>query len=89
MAGVGLQKNGDVAYRQFAAGEGGVLLHLETGQYYGVNRLGAAIWNLIDGSRTGEGVVAELRQGVEDPPSTLGADVERFLDGIRRRDLIF
>jgi coenzyme PQQ synthesis protein D (PqqD) len=84
----GIQRNGDVAYRELASGEGGVLLHLGTGQYYGVNRLGAVIWSLLDGERTGDGVVAELRARVEDPPPTFMADVERFLDGMRRRDLI-
>lgn len=88
MQATGIRKNEKVVYRELASGEGGVLLHLETGQYYGVNRLGAAVWSLLDGERTEQGVVAELGAHLEDPPPAFETDVERFLDGMRRRDLI-
>ena len=88
MAATGIRKNGDVVYRELASGEGGVLLHLGTGLYYGVNRLGAAIWSLLDGERTGEGVITVLRARLGDPPTTFEADVESFLHGMRQRDLI-
>jgi hypothetical protein len=84
----GIQKSGDVVYREFGSGEGGVLLHLKTGQYYGVNRLGAAIWSLLDGERTEEAVVAEVRESEDQFPPSFEVDVERFLEGLRRRDLV-
>ena len=31
-----------------AEGEGGVLLHLDSGQYHGVNPVGLAIWELLE-----------------------------------------
>jgi hypothetical protein len=86
MVTAGIEKNDLVVFRELAAG--GVLLHLRTGQYHGVNSLGAVIWSLLDGERTQKAVVAEVRARLQDSPPTLEADVERFLDGIRRRDLI-
>jgi hypothetical protein len=88
MSAKGIQKSGDVVYRELASGEGGVLLHLKTGQYYGVNRLGAAIWSLLDGERTEKAVVAEVRESEDQFPPNFEVDVERFLEGLRQRELI-
>jgi hypothetical protein len=83
-----IRKNERVAFRELASGEGAVLLHLETGQYHGLNRIGSAIWTLIDGERTRSDVVAELSKRVSEPPDKLEDDVELFLDDMRARDLI-
>jgi hypothetical protein len=83
-----IRRNPKAAYRDLAAGEGGVLLHLETGSYHGVNPIGALIWDLIDGGRTQEDLVSELRQRVEDPPARLDDEVASFLNDLRQRDLI-
>jgi hypothetical protein len=83
-----IQKNERVAYRDLASGEGGVLLHLESGQYHGVTRVGALIWDLIDGERGEEGLIVELRRQIADPPPRLDEDVRSFLDALRERDLI-
>lgn len=41
-------------------GEEAVILHLKDGTYYGLNAVGATVWNLIQQPRT----VAELRESV-------------------------
>lgn len=81
-------KNENVAFRRLAEGEGGVLLHLESGEYHGINEVGCLIWELLDGERTVDGLVVVLGDGVEDPPSDLADQVIAFLDGLRDRDLV-
>ena len=74
--------------RELAEGEGGVLLHLDSGQYHGVNPVGLAIWELLDDGSTAGQIVERLRGRVEDPPETLQSDVLQFLAGIHERDLV-
>jgi hypothetical protein len=83
-----LSKNENVAFRRLAAGEGGVLLHLESGEYHGINEVGCLIWELLDGERTVDVVAVDVRDGVEDPPDDLVEVVVAFLDDLRERDLV-
>jgi Coenzyme PQQ synthesis protein D (PqqD) len=77
-----------VVARDTAEGEGGVLLHLTSGQYHGVNPVGLAIWELMKDGCTVSDLVDRLRDRVEDPPPSLEDDVLFFLTSIRDRDLI-
>ncbi|MGH3011333.1 MAG: PqqD family protein [Gaiellaceae bacterium] len=83
-----IRKNPQVAYRGLAGEGGAVLLHLETGAYHGLNTTGILIWDLIDGERARPALVAALREQLDDAPADLDAEVERFLDDLRARDLI-
>jgi Coenzyme PQQ synthesis protein D (PqqD) len=83
-----IRKNPQVVYRELAGQGGGVLLHLESGAYHGLNETGLLIWSLIDGRRTLDELVAELRERVEGSPEDLGAETERFLADLRERDLL-
>jgi hypothetical protein len=77
-----------LAYQELADGAGGVLLHLETGQYHGVNSVGALVWSLVgDGTRYGD-LVDAVRAQVEDPPADLSQDVAEFLAELQSRNLI-
>ena len=80
------RKNPQVVYRDLH--EGGVLLHLDTGQYHGLNGIGSLIWGLLDGERTLGDVVVELRERVEEAPPSLEADVADFVREMRERQLI-
>jgi len=82
-----IRKNPQVVYRALA-GEGGVLLHLESGAYHGLNEVGTLIWGLLDEERTFDQLVAELRERLLDPPADLRDEVERFLADLRERDLL-
>jgi hypothetical protein len=82
-----LKKNPQVVYRQLA-GEGGVLLHLESGAYHGLNEVGTLIWGLLDEEKTFDELVADLREHLLDPPADLDGEVERFLADLRERDLL-
>ncbi|MDP8908471.1 MAG: PqqD family protein [Chloroflexota bacterium] len=83
-----LRRNPDVVARDLADGEGGVLLHMATGQYHGINAVGLAIWELIGDGRTVEDLTCRLRDRVEDPPPSLDDDVLRFLTSVHERDLV-
>lgn len=81
-------QNPRVVYRDVAEDEGGVLLHLDTGEYHGLNRIGSMIWQLLDGRRTPAALVAELTSRLAEAPPDLQEDVERFLADLRLRDLV-
>jgi Coenzyme PQQ synthesis protein D (PqqD) len=82
-----IRKNPQVAFRSLV-GEGGVLLHLESGQYHGLNEIGELIWELLDEEKTFETLVADVRERLVDPPDDLSLEVERFLNDLRERDLL-
>ncbi len=65
-----------------------MLLHMESGQYHGINPVGLAIWELIEEGCTVADIVAALRDSVEDPPPGLESDVLRFLTSVHERNLV-
>jgi coenzyme PQQ synthesis protein D (PqqD) len=83
-----INKNPKVVYRALRDGEGGVLLHLGSGQYHSLNAVGVAMWNLIDGTRSLEDIAAEIKDAYVDAPEDLVRIVREFCDGLRGRDLI-
>ena len=83
-----IRRNPQVVYRELAGEGGGVLLHLESGAYHGLNETGSLIWDLIDGERDFAALVAGLRERLDDAPDDLDAETERFLADLRERDLI-
>jgi hypothetical protein len=75
-------------FRELAGNEGGVLLHLDTGAYHGLNPTGTLIWNLIgDGSTFGD-LVEGLGSQLTDTPDDLEADIEAFVKDLLERDLL-
>ena len=83
-----IRRNPQVVYRELAGEGGAVLLHLDSGAYHGLNETGIMIWSLIDGERTFDQLVADVREQLDDPPDDIGAETERFLADLRARDLI-
>jgi coenzyme PQQ synthesis protein D (PqqD) len=83
-----IRRNPDVVYRQLEEDQGGVLLHLESGEYHGLNDLGSVIWRLIENESTFAQVVAGVRSQVEDAPDNVDQEVASFLDDLNRRDLV-
>jgi hypothetical protein len=81
-------RNPLVVARELAEGEGGVLLHLETGAYHRFNPVGLLIWDQIDGERTVGELIAAVRALVTDPPAGLDEDVVQFLANALARDLV-
>ncbi len=83
-----IRRNDRVAFRALTDSEGGVLLHLDSGSYHGLNAMGTLIWNLIgEGTKLGD-LVATIRHELTDAPSALSADVEAFVDDLAERHLL-
>jgi hypothetical protein len=83
-----IQKNPDVVARALAEPDGGVLLHLDSGAYFGVNQVGLLVWELVDGERTINDIIGALRARVANGPPELEHDVEGFIDSVVQRDLV-
>jgi hypothetical protein len=82
-----IRPNDGVAYQELAEGSG-VLLHLETAQYHGVNPIGALVWALLGEGTTFGVLMRSLSERVEDPPPELDRDIEAFLEDLRVRHLV-
>jgi len=78
----------ELAYQELADGVGGVLLHLESGQYHGVNSVGALVWSLVGDRTTFGDLVDAVREQIDDAPPDLGDDVAAFLSDLQARNLI-
>jgi hypothetical protein len=83
-----IRRNPDVVFRQLEEEQGGVLLHLQSGEYHGLNDLGSLVWRLTEQERTFGDIIAGVQAEAEDVPDTVEADVSAFLEGLRERDLI-
>jgi PqqD family protein of HPr-rel-A system len=64
-----------------------VLLHVETGIYFGLDALGAHIWRLLTDGATEGAIVAALLDEYEVEPARLRADLAAFLDRLAERGL--
>ena len=64
------------------------ILNLQNGVYYGLDPVGARVWNLIQQSKT----FAEVRQAVlqeyEVEPDRLDSDLRELLDQLKEQGLI-
>jgi hypothetical protein len=83
-----VQHDPRVVFRRLAGEEGGLLLHLDTANYHGVNGIGAAIWELTEDGPSYGTLLTRLREQLEDPPADLPADVEAFLTDLAERGLL-
>jgi hypothetical protein len=83
-----LRRNPRVEYRSMGEGEGGVLLHLDTAAYHGLNEVGALIWRLLEEPKPFEVLLPELRGELQDVPSRFEDEIRQFLSELAERDLI-
>jgi hypothetical protein len=83
-----LRRNPRVEYRSMGEGEGGVLLHLDTAAYHGLNEVGAVIWRLLEEPKPFEGLLRELRGELQEVPSRFEDEIRQFVNELAERDLI-
>jgi hypothetical protein len=83
-----VRRKPDVVFRELQEGEGGVLLHLLSGEYHGLNQLGCVVWGLMESERTFGDLVAGVRDHLDESPESLELDISAFLEGLRERDLV-
>jgi hypothetical protein len=82
-----IRRNDRVEYRSLGDGEGGVLLHLGTAAYHGVNEVGALVWKSLEGV-TFPQLVDEVRAHLASTPPSLEADIADFVGDLVERDLV-
>jgi hypothetical protein len=82
-----LHRNPRVEYRSLGEEEGGVLLHLDTAAYHGLNGIGALTWSLLDGITFAK-LLEELRAQLEGVPPSFEGEIAEFLDDLAQRDLV-
>lgn len=83
-----VRRNPEVVGRDLAENEGGVLLHLESGAYHGLNRVGLIVWQLLDDEPTVSDLVDAVRARFDGAQSEVDDDVIAFLQSALERDLV-
>ena len=82
-----IRRSPNVAARSLAEGEG-VLLHLGSGAYHGLNPVGLRTRELLDDEQDVRTLVDRLRDQVTGAPDSLVKDVLSFLSSAAERDLV-
>lgn len=77
-----------VVFRRLSPGQGGVLLHLETGAYHGINETGVALWELMGESAGLESVVDAFLRLLADPPTGAASEARGFFADLAARGLV-
>lgn len=87
-AGSTITRSPRAVHRELAGGAGAVLLDLDTGAYYDLNRVAVEIWSALETPRTLEALLDDLRRRFPDAPPTLDEDVRDFLHELLERGLV-
>jgi len=64
-----------------------ILIHLRTGVYYSLNEVGAAYWNMLDGTRTIADCAATIAAEYTAPVETVTADLLEISTDLVREGL--
>jgi hypothetical protein len=81
-----VEPNTSVAYHDLA--EGGVLLNVESGEYFSLNEIGRQIWSLISGPTKLSDVVDQLADSVDEPPDSFETEVRGFIEALIDQELL-
>jgi hypothetical protein len=65
-----------------------VVLHVERGTCYGLNRVGSRVWQLMAAPIPITNIVSTIRNEFDDVPENCERDVLELLDGLRLEGLI-
>jgi hypothetical protein len=82
-----IRRNPRAEFRSLGEEEGGVVLHLDTAAYHGLNGVGVVVWGFLDGITFGD-LMARLRQEFVDAPDSLDQEIEGFIGALAERDLV-
>ncbi|MCQ6271113.1 PqqD family protein [Pseudarthrobacter sp. R1] len=78
----------DVAHVRTRGAGRVALLHLDANQPVVLEGTAATIWDLIDGRRTEQSILAELEASFEDQAGQMQSQVEHFLASLEAQRLI-
>jgi hypothetical protein len=65
-----------------------VLLSLRTGEYFGLNSVGARIWSLLNARRSWRSITEELAAAYEVPEEQIIMDISHFVDELGGSGLV-
>jgi len=85
-----LTKKVKISDRTLAQDVGGefVILHLDTEHYYGLDEVGARLWQLLEAHEDLREISARLQQEYDVLPEALEADIRRILTEMEQAQLI-
>jgi hypothetical protein len=69
-------------------GEETVILHLRHGVYFGLDRVGTAIWERLQAGDTVEAMRAHVRASFDAVPDSLDGEISDFLQVLLEKELI-
>lgn len=65
-----------------------VLLDGRNGHYWGLDEVGSRIWSLMQEGHSPTGIAKKLSEEYEASPEALRADVDSFIDSMRRSKIL-
>ena len=65
-----------------------VIMNLASGDFFSLKDSGAAIWDLLDGTRNRAAVLAALASEFDAAPADMASDLDTFLGELRAGGLI-
>lgn len=65
-----------------------VLFNPDTADAVGINPVGAAAWKLMDGKRTVEEIVAELKESFSEVPDNVLEELTTFIDQLAEQGFV-
>lgn len=83
----GLMPIKDVVYTDFQ-GTGGILVDLNTKQYYQLNETGSLIWRELEKGNSVENIVSEMKAVYEVTSEHARESVEKLLQNLESRKLV-
>jgi hypothetical protein len=82
-----IERSDRAVHRELADGTG-VLLHVETGAYFRLNRTGVMVWDLLEQGMSLQELIDRLRRRIPDAYPQLIVDIPEFLGSLVERNLI-
>ena len=65
-----------------------VVMELDKGEFFSITGTGLAIWNLIDGARSRDDLLAGLMREFEEDEAVMAKDVDEFLGRLGEAGLL-
>lgn len=65
-----------------------VMMHTETGKYFGLNSVGSTIWTLIDAPRSVQSIVEVLHNRYEVSREQCENEVFSFIESMIKKDVV-
>jgi hypothetical protein len=87
MAEASIRQSDRTVFRSMEEDAGGVLLHLDSGEYRQLNATGALIWSLLETGPSRSELLKQLRERITDPPAEMEVEVDTFLQALEERKL--